>query len=74
MAPEFKAELMEQLKSEGIVLAEETVEKLIVALFRIMPAVIIKTENKFDDMLLALFPIMERELLKLADKIDGKED
>lgn len=74
MAPELKKELVELFKAEGLDLAEETVELVIKATFKIMPVVAAKTTNTMDDMIVAaLAPILERELLKLADKIDGQE-
>jgi len=75
MAPEIKKEIVELFKAEGLELAEESVELVIKATFKILPILAAKTTNTMDDMLvLAVGPILERELLKLADKINKDEE
>ena len=74
MDAEVKKELIELLKAEGLELAEESVELIIKAVFKVLPILAAKTTNTMDDMVVAaLAPILERELLKLADKINKEE-
>ena len=75
MNAEMKKEIVELFKAEGLELAEESVELIIKATFKILPIIAAKTTNTMDDMLiLAIGPILERELLKLADKINKEEE
>jgi len=63
----------EELKKEGVEIAEEAAKAFIKALLRVIPKVIIASENKYDDLLLAVLPVVEPILMNLADDIN-KED
>lgn len=69
-----KALLVEELKKEGLDLAEDAAVGALKAAVRVMPKFFLATENKYDDLLISLMPVLEPELLKLIDKIDGTKD
>ena len=67
-------ELVEELKSRGLDLAEDAA----VQVYEAVDAWVIKSasasENKMDDMLLAVMPIAKGYVMEQIDKIDGKVD
>ena len=65
--------LVEELKKEGIELAEETAKMACKALFRAIPKVVVASENKYDDMLLAVLPVIEPMIMNLLEDIN-KDD
>lgn len=66
--------LMEELKKEGLDVAEDAAMGACKAVFKALPKFFLATENKYDDMVIALLPVIEPQLMKLLDKIDGEED
>ena len=69
---DFKG-LLDELKGEGIEVAEESAKVLIRAVMNWLEKEVIASENKYDDLLLAVMPIMKQKLLELADDIN-KDD
>lgn len=66
--------LLEELKKEGLDLAEDAAVSAVKAVFKALPKFFMATENKYDDMLIAILPIVEPAVVKALDKIDGKVD
>lgn len=64
--------LVEQLKGQGLPLAEDAAEKLVVALFGWLEESAKMSENKIDDALSALYPHAKELALAQIDKIDGQ--
>lgn len=69
---DFKA-LVEILKKEGIVIAEDAAEMVAKSVLEWVEAEVIKSENKYDDLLLAVLPVIKPMIFKAIDKIDGIE-
>jgi hypothetical protein len=65
--------LVEELKKEGLEVAEETAKAAVKAVFRSLPKFVAATENKYDDMLLPVLAIIEPKVLEMLDEIN-KED
>jgi len=70
---DFKA-LVDELKKEGLDLAEDAAEKVVKVIFNWVEAEVIKSENKYDDMVLAVLPALKPIIFKAIDKIDGNVD
>lgn len=73
MNDEMKKELVELLKAEGLDIAEDTAIALVKAVFKVIPELVLKTENKMDDLLIPILAVVEPKILELLDKIDGEE-
>jgi len=70
----MKEKLLELAKVKGLVLAEDTAEKMVEFIFEGLDIVVAESENKIDDGLyMALKPMMMQAIEKLVDKIDGEE-
>ena len=65
--------LLEELKKEGLDVAEDALIGVVKALFKAMPKFFVATDNKYDDMVIALLPLIEPEIIKMLDQVDGKE-
>ena len=76
MSEEKKAydlkELINKLKSKGLVVAEDMAETLVVATFEWVEESAIISENKYDDLALAALPLIKSQILEKIDKIDGE--
>jgi hypothetical protein len=71
----MKEKLLELAKVKGLVLAEDTAEKMVEFIFEGLDIVVAESENKIDDGLyMALKPMMMQAIEKLVDKIDGEEE
>ena len=66
--------VVEELKKEGIDLAEELVAGAVKAVFKAIPKIVLATENKVDDLLVPVLAVVEPKVLELVDKIDGEDD
>lgn len=66
--------MIEELKKEGIELAEESAKMACKALFRAIPKVVVASENKYDDMLLAILPVVEPMVMNLIDDINPADN
>lgn len=66
--------IVEELKAEGIEVAEELAKNVVKAVFRALPKVVAATENKVDDLLLPAFAILEPKLLALVDDINQADN
>ena len=66
--------LLEELKKEGLVVAEDAAEKVVKVVLEWLEKEAIASENKYDDILLAVLPILKAEIFKAIDKIDGVVD
>jgi len=64
--------LMEELKKEGLEVAEDSAIALMKAVFRIVPAYVLASESKTDDLLIPVLSVIEAPVMALLDKIDGK--
>lgn len=67
-------ELLEVLKSKGMVIAEDAAMILIDSLFEWLDKSADLSENKYDDLLKAVMPILKDEVKKLADDIDKTDN
>lgn len=63
--------LVQELKAQGLPLAEDAAEKVVVAVFAWLDQSAELSENKIDDALKILFPHAKELALKQIDKIDG---
>lgn len=65
--------IIEELKKEGIDLAEDLAAGAAKAIFRALPQVALATENKVDDVVVPVLTAFQPKVLELIDKIDGEE-
>lgn len=65
--------LVEKLKDQGLPIAEDMVEKVVIAVFDWLEEEVVKSENKYDDLLIAILPALKPTVLAYVDKIDGQE-
>lgn len=68
------SKLLMALKAEGLVVAEDAAEKILLIVLDWLEREVVASENKYDDLLLAVIPAIKPSLLKAIDKIDGVED
>ena len=68
-----KKVLMEELKKEGLEVAEGAAIGACKAVFKALPKFFLATENKYDDMVIPILPLVEQQMMPLLDKIDGEE-
>jgi len=66
--------LINELKKNGLDIAEDAAMSTVKAVIKALPAFFLATENKYDDMLIAILPMIEPSLMKALDKIDGEVD
>lgn len=69
-----KQVLLDELKAEGLDIAEDAAIGVAKAVFRAMPKFFAATENKYDDFLIAVLPVVEPHVIQLLDKIDNEDD
>jgi len=69
-----KEVLLEELKKEGLDIAEDAAMGVAKAVIRALPKFFVATENKYDDILIGLLPVLEPAILQALDKIDGEKD
>lgn len=70
---ELKKMILDELKKEGLNIAEDTAIAAVKAVLKVVPKVVSETENKVDDLLIAILPVVEGPIMDLLDKIDGEE-
>ena len=70
---DWKQELIEELKKEGLSIGEDLAEAIVKVSFRMLPKVFANSTNKYDDLLIPLLAVVEPIVLKELDKIDGQE-
>lgn len=71
---EFKEMVMEEFKKEGLELTEEAVKMAVKAVLRVIPKMVIASENKYDDLLLAVLPIVEPMLMEKIEAINPADN
>ena len=64
--------LLKQLADQGLPLAEDAAEKVVLALFGWLDESATLSGNKIDDALKILYPHAKELALKQIDKLDGK--
>lgn len=69
---DIKKVIVDELKAAGVEVAEEAAIGAAKAMFKVIPKILLSTENKFDDLLIPVFGIIEPKVLELLDKIDGQ--
>lgn len=69
-----KKVLLDELKKQGLDIAEDAAISTVKAVIKSLPAFFKATENQWDDLLIGLLPILEQPLLKALDKIDGVDE
>jgi hypothetical protein len=69
---DIKKLIVEELKKEGMDIAEDAAISAVKAIFKVLPKVALATENKFDDLLIPVLGVVEPKILELLDKIDGE--
>ena len=69
----LKEEIVELLKGKGLEVAEDAAIGVVKGLFEVLPAIVLKTENKYDDLLIPMLAVLEPKVMELLDGIDGKE-
>ncbi len=72
MNPEIKKIIEEELKAQGLEIAEEAAISAFKAIVKAAPRIAAITENKVDDFAVNILPFVETKVLDLLDKIDGK--
>lgn len=65
--------IIEELKKQGMDVAEDAAISMVKSVLNIIPQVVAKTENKYDDLLIPVLGVVEKPIMDLLDKIDGKE-
>lgn len=70
---ELKTMIVDELKANGLEIAEDLAVTVVKTLLGLLPKIAIASENKFDDMLIPILGIVEPIIMKELDKIDGKE-
>jgi len=73
MNEELKKEIVESLKEAGIEIAEDTAVSVVKAIFKLLPVIVLKTENKLDDLAIPMLAVLEGPIMEMLDGIDGKE-
>ncbi len=69
-----KEVLIEELKKNGLDIAEDAAISAVKAVFKALPPFLIATDNKVDDLLISVLPVVEPFVLEQLDKIDGETD
>jgi len=71
---DFKTMAMDEFKKEGLELTEEAIKMAMKAVLKIIPKMIIASENKYDDLLLAVLPVIEPKLMEVIDRINPEDN
>lgn len=71
---ELKAMVKEELKAEGLEVAEEAAISACKAMFRVLPKIALATPNKYDDMAIPVLGVIEPALLKILDDINKADN
>jgi hypothetical protein len=66
-------ELLDQLKADGLELAEDGLVKVAEAVFDFAEAYVKASSSKTDDLALLVLPAVKALVLDAIDKVDGKE-
>ena len=66
--------LKEELKKDGLEIAEETAMALAKSVFKALPKVVAATENKYDDLLIPVLGVLEPKLMELIDGINPADN
>ncbi len=66
--------MVDELKKEGLEIAEESVRMICKAMFRVIPKVVMASENKLDDMVVVVLPILEPMVMDLIDNINKADN
>ena len=66
--------IVEELKKEGMDVAEEAAVLAVKALFKVAPKAAAMTENKYDDLLVPVIAVLEPKIMEMLDGIDGEDD
>lgn len=69
---EAKQILLDELKKEGLDLADDALIQAVKAVFKALPKFLLATENKVDDLLIAVLPAIEKVVVEKIDKLDGE--
>jgi hypothetical protein len=64
--------LVEQLKSDGLTVAEQGVKSLVTDVFQWVSDSVKLSATPFDDIILIVLPKIQEQIMKELDKIDGK--
>lgn len=70
---ELKKLIVDEFKAEGMDIAEDVAVRLVKAAFKVLPKVVLATDNKMDDLLIPLLAVVEKPVLQALDKINGHE-
>lgn len=62
--------LLEELKSQGLEVAEEAAKVVVVSVFNWLEKSAVMSENKYDDIAVLLYPQLKAYALEQADKIN----
>ena len=65
--------LINKLKSNGLDVAEDMVEVLVLSLIEWFEMSANNSENKYDDLILAAIPLIKSRVMDEINKIDGKK-
>ena len=68
-----RSELSDILKEHGLNVAEDTAIAAVKSIFKALPDIALKTENKVDDLFIPVVSIIEPKIIEMLDKIDGVE-
>ena len=66
--------LKEELKKEGLEIAEEAAMAATKAVLKALPKVVLATENKYDDLLVPVLGVLEPKLMELLDGINPSDN
>jgi hypothetical protein len=64
--------LVEQLKTDGLTVAEQGVKSLVTDVFQWVSDSVKLSATPFDDIILIVLPKIQEQIMKELDKIDGK--
>lgn len=65
--------IVEELKKEGLNIAEDAAIIVAKAIFRVLPKAAAATENKYDDLIIPVIGVLEPKVMELLDGIDKEE-
>lgn len=66
-------ELLNELKGNGLELAEESAKVVITSVFAWLEKSAVASENKYDDLLVVIYPKIKEYALEQADKINKND-
>lgn len=70
----MKEMLIEELKKNGLEIAEENAIMVAKVVFALLPKLIAQSTNKYDDMLLPVFALVEPKVIELLDNINKADN